>query len=559
MVYEKDEDGNEKLIFKSNYYEYDTNENGENYYPKDANGNQFYMYHDTNLPIFININSKQIYAIDNLGKMIYPKSEYAEIYAINNPKPGFKEIYPIEENFDEIYAESDKNEFVYATTNYGIEIYAKDLNKNEFYATKHGKPYYAKNMKSGNEYYARDSSQNDIYIDTVFAKINLNNEYYALKEMEEIYPKDVNGKEIYAKRNFSEYYRKDKNNDEIYAKDENGEYYYAKNEYEDEIYARDNKLNEYYFNDNIFAKTSKGINKYAKLNTGKWVETSNPINPIQPQSLYILVNGIETYEKVGNKEVFKTNENIPIYAKSETGKEIYPLNENGKPYFIFNNNHEIYAKNEYGDEYYFHGDTNEVFALDKINNMYYLARSVNGEEYYPKNSEDWEFTFGPYMSDNIPYYPKDDYGDEMYPKDNEGNEYYMYDTNDQPSRDIEDSAGYDIYTPKNITINPNEQVDVDIGIILDMKGPQYTVLVKDKSSVAKNLQVATKAGVIDQGFRGSIRILLKNEGNNIVSFNAGDKICQILFIPIYTPTFREVEKIDVNTQRGKRGFGGEIC
>lgn len=64
----------------------------------------------------------------------------------------------------------------------------------------------------------------------------------------------------------------------------------------------------------------------------------------------------------------------------------------------------------------------------------------------------------------------------------------------------------------------------------------------------------TSEGVIDSGYTGSIVVKLYNNDGNYYTVNAGDKISQIVLLPIYTPELEQVESLD-ETERGGNGFG----
>jgi dUTP pyrophosphatase len=66
--------------------------------------------------------------------------------------------------------------------------------------------------------------------------------------------------------------------------------------------------------------------------------------------------------------------------------------------------------------------------------------------------------------------------------------------------------------------------------------------------------VATTAGVIDAGYRGEILILMTNLGNTTVELNAGEKIAQMIPIPVLTGLVQEVEALEVSA-RAEKGFG----
>ena len=65
-------------------------------------------------------------------------------------------------------------------------------------------------------------------------------------------------------------------------------------------------------------------------------------------------------------------------------------------------------------------------------------------------------------------------------------------------------------------------------------------LVKDRSSMAST-GIHTLAGVIDSAYRGELKILLVNLGDATFEIHAGQKIAQLLIVPVYTATVEYAE------------------
>lgn len=121
-----------------------------------------------------------------------------------------------------------------------------------------------------------------------------------------------------------------------------------------------------------------------------------------------------------------------------------------------------------------------------------------------------------------------------------------------PTRSYKHDAGADLRTPYGFTLWPGEFKTIDTGVHVEV--PEgYMVEVRSKSGLMKNLGVFTD-GTVDQGFAGSIGVILFNHSTGIRKFNAGDKIAQIVFTKIDTPEFIQVEKI-TGGERGDNGFG----
>jgi dUTP pyrophosphatase len=95
-------------------------------------------------------------------------------------------------------------------------------------------------------------------------------------------------------------------------------------------------------------------------------------------------------------------------------------------------------------------------------------------------------------------------------------------------------------------------VIIDTGVHIEI--PQgYVGFIKSKSGLnVKNDLTAT--GVVDAGYTGSIVVKLYNHGRYIKKFNSGDKLTQIVILPIFTPDLELVDSLD-KTERGDNGFG----
>jgi dUTP pyrophosphatase len=79
------------------------------------------------------------------------------------------------------------------------------------------------------------------------------------------------------------------------------------------------------------------------------------------------------------------------------------------------------------------------------------------------------------------------------------------------------------------------------------------LLVRDRSSMAAK-GIATTAGVIDAGYRGEILVLMTNLGEAAVEVKAGEKIAQIIPVPVLTGVVETVESLE-ESARAEKGFG----
>ena len=84
-------------------------------------------------------------------------------------------------------------------------------------------------------------------------------------------------------------------------------------------------------------------------------------------------------------------------------------------------------------------------------------------------------------------------------------------------------------------------------------GAPLGLLVRDRSSMAAR-GIATIGGVIDAGYRGEILVLMTNLGDAVVELNAGEKIAQMIPVPVLTGPVQQVETLE-DSARAEKGFG----
>jgi dUTP pyrophosphatase len=121
-----------------------------------------------------------------------------------------------------------------------------------------------------------------------------------------------------------------------------------------------------------------------------------------------------------------------------------------------------------------------------------------------------------------------------------------------PTRAHPNDAGLDLYLAEDVVIGPAAGRTVRTGIALAI--PEGHVgLVADRSSMAKK-GLKTAGGVIDAGYRGEILIVLWNLSREEATLSKGERVAQLLILPIATPAVRETDSLD-DTARGLKGFG----
>ena len=121
-----------------------------------------------------------------------------------------------------------------------------------------------------------------------------------------------------------------------------------------------------------------------------------------------------------------------------------------------------------------------------------------------------------------------------------------------PTRAHKQDAGADLYSPVSITVEPHSSAVIDTGVHIAIPDGFCGLLVS-KSGLNVNHDI-TSTGLIDAGYTGSVRVKLYNQGNTPYHINTGDKISQIVIIPVALCDFIQVDTLD-DTERGCGGFG----
>ena len=121
-----------------------------------------------------------------------------------------------------------------------------------------------------------------------------------------------------------------------------------------------------------------------------------------------------------------------------------------------------------------------------------------------------------------------------------------------PTRAHHDDAGLDLYGLEDATVAPGEGKLLRTGVAVAIPGG-HVGLVCDRSSLAKR-GLKTAGGVIDAGYRGELGVVVWNISAAPQAVKKGERIAQMLVIPIATPA--PVETADLgDTVRGTGGFG----
>jgi len=121
-----------------------------------------------------------------------------------------------------------------------------------------------------------------------------------------------------------------------------------------------------------------------------------------------------------------------------------------------------------------------------------------------------------------------------------------------PERANPGDLGYDLFALEHSVIAQGETMLIGAGIALEFPDG-WGAIIKDRSSVAVK-GVTVSAGVIDNGYRGEIKIALFNHSGNDFIVERDMKIAQLIPTPVTDWRVTVVEKLSA-TERGEGGFG----
>jgi dUTP pyrophosphatase len=116
-------------------------------------------------------------------------------------------------------------------------------------------------------------------------------------------------------------------------------------------------------------------------------------------------------------------------------------------------------------------------------------------------------------------------------------------------------AGLDLFAADTTVLAPGERALMPCGVAVAI--PEGHVgLVHPRSGLAVDhgLTLLNAPGTIDSGYRGELKVLLINHGQEPVEVRHGQRIAQLLLMPVALVDVREVDRLD-STARGTGGFG----
>lgn len=121
-----------------------------------------------------------------------------------------------------------------------------------------------------------------------------------------------------------------------------------------------------------------------------------------------------------------------------------------------------------------------------------------------------------------------------------------------PERAHDTDAGADIRTPEGFTLKAHDSEIIATGVHVQLP-PNTVGMLKSKSGLNVRYGIVSE-GVIDEGFSGEIVAKLYNHSDRDYRFERGDKITQLVVMPVHYVAYQQVEEIQ-GGERGEAGYG----
>lgn len=116
-------------------------------------------------------------------------------------------------------------------------------------------------------------------------------------------------------------------------------------------------------------------------------------------------------------------------------------------------------------------------------------------------------------------------------------------------------SGFDLFMPDSIILSPGQNALIDLKVKLEplFRGGYYLY---PRSSLGKTpLRLSNSVGIIDNEYRGNLKVWVHNTSNDLFKLKKGERYFQLCHPSLLPMKVMLVEEIDMNTERGEGGFG----
>ena len=130
----------------------------------------------------------------------------------------------------------------------------------------------------------------------------------------------------------------------------------------------------------------------------------------------------------------------------------------------------------------------------------------------------------------------------------------LYDGAKLPERQHHNDACYDICCNEDVTLQPNEMWKIETGIAFEIPDDYYMQIFSRSGLSTEGIILLNSVGIIDAGYRGTIKIPVMNLSKHGFAFNKGDRIAQISLRKRTEINFDIVDELS-SSDRSINGFG----
>lgn len=121
-----------------------------------------------------------------------------------------------------------------------------------------------------------------------------------------------------------------------------------------------------------------------------------------------------------------------------------------------------------------------------------------------------------------------------------------------------ESAGVDLRAcvNENTLIRPGQTILIPTGIAIHIDNPEVAAVLLPRSGLGHKhgIVLGNLVGLIDSDYQGQVYVSCWNRGDEAYMIEVGDKIAQMIFVPVIRPEMEIVTEFDLS-ERGKGGFG----
>jgi len=121
------------------------------------------------------------------------------------------------------------------------------------------------------------------------------------------------------------------------------------------------------------------------------------------------------------------------------------------------------------------------------------------------------------------------------------------------------SAGLDLRAciDERLVLEPGQTVLIPTGMAIHLDDPGFAAMLLPRSGLGHKhgIVLGNLVGLIDSDYQGPLMVSCWNRGDSPYTIEVGERIAQMVIVPVIQPVFEEVNEFGLSTERGEGGFG----